>query len=359
MRSIELGIDRFLFFGANAPSGVNSNPVPDLLEEIETADRAGIDVFGIGEHHTGEFADSSPAVLLSAAAARTARIRLSSAITILSVADPVRVFEDFATLDLVSNGRAEIVAGRGAYAEAFALFGLDLEQYDRLYAEKIDLMLKLQAGGPIHWRGRHRPALTGQTVHPSPVQATLPIWVGATGTPDSFVRAGALGLPLAVGIIGGDYDRLRPLVDVYREAGTRAGHSRDRLRVAIHAIGYVADNGPQARDEFFPAYDAVFGALARKLGRAPASRAAFDAMTSAKAALVVGDPSEVAAKLVYIDEVLGGVSRVCLQMTVGPLARTRRLRTIELLAGDVRSLLARDDGERAPGLGVANALPRT
>lgn len=336
---MELGVDRFLFAGANAPSGPNVNPVPDLLEEIELADAMGLDVFGIGEHHTAEFADSAPPILLAAAAARTRRIRLSSAITILSVADPVRVFEDFATLDLVSNGRAEIVAGRGAYAEAFSLFGLDLSSYDALYAEKIELLLKIRAGGPIHWHGRYRPALTGQTVHPTPIQASLPIWIGATGTPESFARAGSLGLPLALGVIGGEYRRLRPLVDLYRATGARAGHAAHKLCVAVHAVGYVAEKSEQARDEFYPAYDTIFGALARKIGRPSMSRAQFAAATGPDAALVVGDPGEVAAKLVHIDEVLGGVSRVCLQMTIGPLERSRRLRTIELLGGDVRAQL--------------------
>ena len=335
---MELGVDRFLFSGANAPSGPDVNPVPDLLEEIELADAAGLDAFGIGEHHTGEFADSAPPVLLAAAAARTKRIRLSSAITILSVADPVRVFEDFATLDLVSDGRAKIIAGRGAYAEAFSLFGLNLAQYDELYAEKIDLLLRLRDGGPIHWRGRHRAPLTGQTVHPSPIQASLPIWVGATGSPDSFARAGALGLPLALGVIGGEYRQLRPLVDLYRAAGGRAGHAPDKLRVAVHAIGYVAEDADDARREFYPAYDTVFGALARKMGRSPMTPVQFESATGPGAALVVGSPAEVAAKLAHIDDVLGGVSRVCLQMTVGPLGRTR-LRAIELLGGEVREHL--------------------
>ena len=341
---MELGIDRFLFCGVNAPSGPGSNPVPDLLEEVVLADRLGIDVFGIGEHHGADFADSSPPVLLAAAAALTTRIRLTSAITILGIADPVRLFEEFATLDLVSNGRAEIVAGRGAYAEAFKLFGHDLNQYDELFAEKLDLLLKLGTGEPVRWRGRHRPSLNGEIVYPRPIQQHLPIWVGATGTPTSFARAGALGLPLALGVIGGDFARLRPLVELYRSAGREAGHAPHRLRVAVHAIGYVSKNDDLARREFFPSYRAVFGELARKGGWPEMTFDRFRDMTRPEAALVVGGPEEVATKLSHIDEVLGGISRVCLQMTVGPMTRQHRLGTIELLATEVR---ARSTGRAA------------
>lgn len=334
---MELGIDRFVFHGEQSPSV--GNPVPDLIEEIELADRLGIDVFGIGEHHTGEFADSSPPVLLAAAAARTTRIRLSSAITILSAADPVRVFEEFATLDLVSNGRAEIIAGRGAYAEAFSLFGLSLAEYDTLYAEKLDLLLKLRTGEPVFWKGRHRAPLNGQIVYPRPIQPELPVWVGVTGTPQSFARAGALGLPLALGTIGGDFTHLRPLLDIYRQAGRKAGHPEGTLRVAIHAIGYVAEGEGQARDEFFPSYVKIFGPFAANGGWPALSRARFDGMTGPTATLVVGSIDEVVHKLKHIDELLGGIDRICLQMTVGPMPRELRLRTIELLATKVASAL--------------------
>jgi alkanesulfonate monooxygenase SsuD/methylene tetrahydromethanopterin reductase-like flavin-dependent oxidoreductase (luciferase family) len=330
MTVMELGITRFLFAGVNSPSGEGSNPFPDLLEEIEVADKAGIYSFGIGEHHTSEFADSSPAVLLSAAATRTSKIRLSSAISILSVADPVRLMEDFSSLDMVSNGRAEIIAGRGAYAEAFALFGGKLAEYDELYAEKLDLLLRLRSGEPVHWRGKYRPPLSGQITYPRPVQRTLPIWVGATGSPESFARAGMLGLPLALGVIGGTYSRLRPLVDLYRRAGQEAGHTRDTLKVAVHTIGYVGETSERARSEFFPGYSAVFGELGRKAGWPELTRARYEAMTEPEQALIVGDVAEVARKLGHIDSELGGVSRVSLQMTVGALPRGHRLRTIEL-----------------------------
>jgi probable LLM family oxidoreductase len=337
---MELGIDRFLF-SLKSERGASFNPVPDLMEEVELADRLGLDVFGIGEHHTGEFSDSAPPVLLAAAAARTSRIRLSSAITILGVADPVRVFEDFATLDLVSNGRAEIVAGRGAYAEAFSLFGLDLANYDELFAEKLDLLLRLRGDAPVHWSGRHRPSLTGQIAYPRPVQPALPIWIGATGTPSSFVRAGALGLPLALGIVGGDFERLRPLVELYRTAGRHAGHAAETLKVAIHAIGYVASSRDAALQESYPAYHHIFGDLARKAGWPELTRSQFELMTEPGRALVVGSPNEVAQKMSAVSALLGGISRFCLQMSLGPLDRALRLRTIELLAGEVRARFAR------------------
>jgi alkanesulfonate monooxygenase SsuD/methylene tetrahydromethanopterin reductase-like flavin-dependent oxidoreductase (luciferase family) len=330
---VEFGIDRFVFNGEQSPSP--GNPVPDLLEEIEFADRHGIDAFGIGEHHTGEFADSSPAVLLSAAAARTSRIRLSSAITLLGAADPVRVFEDFATLDLVSAGRAEIVAGRGAYAEAFGLFGHDMADYADLYAEKLDLLLKLRTGEPVHWRGRHRARLDGQIVYPRPIQTPLPVWAGATGSLESFVRAGTLGLPLALATTGGDIVRLPPLVEAYREAGRRAGHAEEVLKVAFHAIGYIADESAQARHEFFEPYAGVFGPLWRRVGRPEIQRDQFDAITGPDAAIFVGSPDEVSDKILAIDRLFGGVARLCLQMTVGRLPREQRLRTIELLAIEV------------------------
>lgn len=251
-RRIELGICRFVFtdHGADDASGNIRNPFESVLEEIVLADAAGIDVFGIGEHHASEFLDSAPLVLLGAAAARTKRIRLTTAATVLSVADPVRVFEEFASLDLLSNGRAEIIAGRGSAPEPFRLFGLDLRDYDDLYAEKLDLLLALRAGRAVHWRGRHRAPLDGQCVYPRPVQRELPIWVGVGGSPSSAVRAGTLGLPMALSVIGGDYPSFRSYVDLYREAGRWAGHPPERLKVCINAIGYVGEDQDSALDEF-------------------------------------------------------------------------------------------------------------
>lgn len=328
---MKIGIDRFLFVGRNSPSGEHSNPVPDFLEEVEAADKAGVDVFALGEHHTAEFADSSPAVMLSAAAARTSRIRVSSGISILSVADPVRVMEDFASLDLASNGRAEIIVGRGAYAEAFSLFGADMNQYEALAAEKLELLLQLRSGVPVHWKGRFRPALRGQITYPRPVQESLPIWVGATGSPETFVHAGTLGLPLALAILGGPIRHFRPFVDLYREAGERAGHAKEQLQVAVHTLGFLADTVEQARAAFYPGYKAIFGGMAAKMGRPPISRQQFDAMTGDGQAILVGTPEQVSAKFAEVDYELGGISRICLQMSVGPIGRSDRLRSIDLL----------------------------
>src|SRR6201998_1693132 len=239
---MEIGVDSFAaMFSGNSSKSINdADALAQLLERIAFADRSGIDVFGIGEHHRKGFLDSAPTMILAAAAARTRNIRLTSAVTVLSAADPVRVFQEFATLDLLSKGRAESVAGRGSFIEAFPLFGLELEDYDSLFAEKLDLLLNIRENTHVHWSGKHRAELTGQGVYPRPLQDPLPVWLGVGGTPGSFMRAGMLGLPLMVAIIGGEPHRFRPLIDRYREAGLRAGHSPDQLRVGIHSLGYVA-----------------------------------------------------------------------------------------------------------------------
>src|SRR5882672_2145506 len=238
---MQVGIDSFAAaYDESSRAVAPSDRLRDLVDQIQHADEVGLDVFGIGEHHRQEYLDSAPAVILGAAATRTQRIRLTSAVTVLSSADPVRVFQNFATLDLLSQGRAEIVVGRGSFIESFPLFGLQLDDYDSLFAEKLDLLLTIRENEHVHWSGRHRPALTGQGVYPRPLQDPLPIWLGVGGTPQSFARAGALGLPLMVAIIGGETRRFRPLVDLYRETGRRAGHSPDRLKVGVHALGYVA-----------------------------------------------------------------------------------------------------------------------
>src|SRR5881296_1027975 len=256
---MEIGVDSFAAALTETSIAVSqADRMRDLLEEIEHADQVGLDVFGVGEHHRKEFLDSAPAVILAAAAARTKRIRLTSAVAVLSAADPVRLFQEFATLDLISNGRAEMVVGRGSFIEAFPLFGLHLEDYDSLFAEKLDLLLKIRENEHVHWTGRHRPALTGQGVYPRPLQDPLPIWVGVGGTPESFARAGALGLPLMVAIIGGETRRFRPLVDLYREAGRRAGHAPDQLKVGIHSLGYIAETTQKAADDFYPGYARAF-----------------------------------------------------------------------------------------------------
>ncbi len=286
---------------------------------------------GIGEHHRSEFLDSAPAVILAAAAARTKRIRLTSAVTVLSAADPVRVFQQFATLDLISEGRAEMVVGRGSFTEAFPLFGLDFDDYDSLFTEKLDLLLAIRENEHVHWSGRHRAPLTGQGVYPRPVQDSLPIWLGVGGTPESFVRAGTLGLPLMVAIIGGETHRFRPLVDLYREAGKRAGHAPDRLQVGLHSLGYVAETTPQAADEFFPGYARTFTKIGKERGWPPVTRAQFDAQTGPRGALLIGGPEEVAEKILRHGEALGGISRVTFQMDNAALSHAKLMRAIELL----------------------------
>jgi probable LLM family oxidoreductase len=250
---MQIGIDSFAAAIPDPVTGIAIDPsrrLRDLLEEIELADQVGLDVFGIGEHHRREYLDSAPTIILAAAAERTKRIRLASAVTVLSAADPVRVFQEFATLDLISQGRAEIVAGRGSFVEAYPLFGLDLKDYDSLFAEKLDLLLAIRAGTEVRWSGKHRAALTGQGVYPRPLQNPLPIWLGVGGTPESFVRAGSLGLPLMVAIIGGDPRHFRPLIDLYRAAGARAGHAPETLIVGLHSIGFVGDTSQIAADDF-------------------------------------------------------------------------------------------------------------
>jgi len=295
------------------------------------ADQVGLDVFGIGEHHRSEFVDSAPVVILGAAATRTRNIRLSSAVTVLSAADPVRVFQEFATLDLISHGRAEIVAGRGSSVEAFPLFGFDLDDYDSLYSEKLDLLLKIRENTHIHWTGKHRPSLTGQAIYPRPLQNPLPIWIGVGGTPASFVRAGTLGLPLMVAIIGGEPKRFRPLIDLYREAGRRAGHPAEKLIVGLHAIGFLGDTTEQAADDFYPGYAHTFTQIGKERGWPPATRAQFDALRGPTGALLIGDSETVTQKLLYVNEVLGGLARVTFQMGVSALPHEKMLRSIELL----------------------------
>ena len=331
---MQIGIDSFVetpLGSGRAPGELGAERVHQLLEEIELADRSGVDVYGIGEHHREEYIASSPSVLLAAAAARTEKIHLTSAVTVLSSDDPVRVFQDFATLDLISNGRAEIIVGRGSFIESYPLFGYDTKFYDELFSEKLDLLLHLREQTRVEWEGKHRPSLTGQGVWPRPLQAKLPIRLGAGGTPASFVRAGMLGLPLTVAIIGGEPHRFRPLVDLYREAGKRAGHAPESLDVAVHGIGFLADTDQEAADILWPAYSTTFTRIGRERGWPPATRAAFDAQRSEDGAFFVGDPDTVARKLRNVSDALGGISRITLMMSGGPLPHAQMLHAIELL----------------------------
>src|SRR5467141_799809 len=333
---MQIGIDSFAAAYDDSSLAVNpSDRLRNLVEEIEHADQVGLDAFGIGEHHRREFLDSAPVVILGAAAARTRRIRLTSAVTVLSAADPVRVFQNFATLDLLSQGRAEMVVGRGSFIDAFPLFGLRLDDYDSLFAEKLELLLQIRDNEHVHWSGKHRPALTGQGVYPRPVQNPLPIWVGVGGTPESFVRAGMLGLPLMVAIIGGEPKRFRPLIDLYREAGRRAGHSPERLTVGLHSIGFLADATDEAAEIFYPGYAHTFTEIGKERGWPAATRAQFDAQRGPTGALLIGDAKTVAKKILYVNEVLGGISRITFQMGVSTLPHRKMLNAIEILGSVV------------------------
>jgi probable LLM family oxidoreductase len=329
---MQIGIDSFAAAYDDASLALNpSERLRNLVEQIEHADQVGLDVFGIGEHHRREYLDSAPAVILGAAAARTQRIRLTSAVTVLSSADPVRVFQNFATLDLLSQGRAEMVVGRGSFVDSFPLFGFQLKDYDSLFAEKLDLLLKIREDEHVHWSGKHRAALTGQGVYPRPIQNPLPIWLGVGGTPQSFARAGALGLPLMVAIIGGETRRFRPLIDLYRETGKRFGYSPDRLRVGVHALGYVARTTQEAADDFFPGYARAVASVAKERGWPAVTRADFDAQRTPEGALLVGNPEEVTEKIVRHSEALGGISRLTFQMNVASLPHAKLMQAIEAI----------------------------
>jgi probable LLM family oxidoreductase len=340
---VHLGIDSFVAAVTDPSTGRVVGPeerMAHLLEEIELADRVGLYSFGIGEHHREEYYDSAPPVVLGAAAARTSRIRLGSAVAVLSAADPVRVFQQFATLDLLSQGRVDLVVGRGSFVEAFPLFGLDLADYGELFEEKLDLLLRIREAPHVTWTGRHRPALTGQGVYPRPLQDPLPVWVGVGGTPESFVRAGLLGLPLMVAIIGGEPRRFARLVDLYRRAGAQAGHRPEALQVGLHVFGFVAESTEAAAGTIYPGWHEMFTKVSRERGFTPPTRAQFDATSGPDGAFFMGDPDTVATKLRRVSEQLGGVDRVSLQMTNPRLAHADLLRGIELLGTDVAPRVA-------------------
>src|SRR6266404_3829327 len=335
---MEIGIDSF---AATIPDPVTGRILPaadrmeKLLAEVETADRFGLDVFGIGEHHRKEFLDSAPAVILAAVAARTERIRLTSAVSVLSAADPVRLFQEFATVDLIAKGRAEIVVGRGSFGEAYPLFGFAMQDYDALFAEKLDLLLKLRDETHVTWRGRFRPPLAGQGVFPRPHQEKIPIWLGVGGTPQSFARAGSLGLPLMVAIIGGELQRFRLLIDLYRETGRRHGYPAERLKVGVHAPGYVAETTQEAAAAFYPGWARAITDVGKERGWPAMTRATFDTQRSPEGALLIGSPDEVVEKIHRYDEALGGISRISFQMNAASLPHTKLMRAIEMIGSQV------------------------
>lgn len=342
---MEIGIDSFAAasIGEGSERGRNSVVAMDqLLERIARADGVGLDVFGMGEHHRKEFLDSAPAMILAAAAARTKRIRLTSAVTVLSAADPVRVFQNFATLDLISHGRAEMVVGRGSFIEAFPLFGLNLQDYDKLFSEKLDLLLKIRDNEFVTWSGKFRSALRDQPIYPRPLQDPFPVWLGVGGTPASFVRAGRLGLPLMVAVIGGETHRFRPLIDLYKEAGQEAGHAPEKLKVGLHSLGYVSDTTEKAVAEYYPGYAETFTKIGRERGWPPVTRSHFDAQRGPRGAFLVGNPEEVAEKILRHSEALGGISRVTFQMDNADLSHEKLLHAIELIGTKVVPLLRRE-----------------
>ena len=334
---MEIGIDSFAAVPADSKIS-NAQAIAELLERIEYSDAMGLDVFGIGEHYRKEFLDSASSMLLAAAATRTKKIILTSAVTVLSAADPVRVFQNFSTLDLISNGRAEMVVGRGSFIESFPLFGLNLHDYDELFTEKLDLLLQIRNNELINWSGKFRASLINQSIYPRPLQNKLPIWLGVGGTPESFIRAGALGLPLMVAIIGGETHRFKPLIDLYRQAGAAAGHGPEALKVGVHSLGFVAETNEAAIDAYYPGYAEMFTKIGKERGYPPVTKARFDAQNGTLGALVVGNPELVAEKIIRHSHALGGISRFTFQMDAG-LSHKQLLKAIELIGTKVAPLV--------------------
>src|SRR5690554_368672 len=339
---MEVGIDSFAAVNVTDESLRSKESMEELerlLQRVEWADKVGLDSFAIGEHHREEYLDAANAVILAAAAARTKKIKLVSAVTVLSAADPVRVFQQFATLDLLSKGRVEIVAGRGSFIDAFPLFGYSLDDYDALFVEKLDLLLKIINNKEVTWSGQFRPELKEQIIYPRSYQEKIPVWLGVGGTPASFERAGTLGLPLMVAVIGGETHRFRPLIDRYREAGKKAGHSPENLKVGLHSLGYIAPKTEDAIEEFYPGYAKAFTKIGLERGWGPVRRDHFDAQTGPAGAFLVGSPQDVAEKIVRHSESLGGISRVTFQMDSAGLTHDQLMQSFELLGKKVKPLL--------------------
>ncbi|WP_394774198.1 LLM class flavin-dependent oxidoreductase [Flavobacterium sp.] len=337
---MEIGIDSFasaMYGDNNTLSSVDA--MEQLLQRIELADQAGLDVFGIGEHHKKEFLDSATAVILSAAAARTKRIRLASAVSVLSAVDPVRLYQSFATLDLISKGRAEIVAGRGSAIEAYPLFGYNLNDYDALFKEKLELLLQIRDNEFVTWSGKFRPALNNLPVYPRAIQEKMPIWLGVGGTPESFVRAGSMGLPLMVAVIGGQTHRFKPLVDLYREAGKATGYKPEELKVGLHSPGFVGSTTEKAISEYYPGYAELWTKLGKERGWPPVTKEKFDMLIDDEGVLVVGDPERIAEKILRHSESLGGISRFTFQMDNAGLTHTQLMNAIELIGSKVIPLI--------------------
>lgn len=341
---MEIGISTFLEATPDPATGErisHAERLRNAVEEMVLADEVGLDVYGVGEHHRPDYACSTPAVVLAAAASRTKRIRLTSAVSILSSDDPVRVYQDFATLDGLSDGRAEIMAGRGSFIESFPLFGYSLNDYDELFTEKLDLLLKICASEKVTWSGKHRPAIHNLGVYPRPVQDPLPVWIATGGNPESAIRAGALGLPVCFAIIGGMPERFAPLISLYKEAAAKAGHDPSKLRIATHSHGFIADTKERADELFFPPTQAQMNVIGRERGWPPYTRATYEAAKDMRGALYVGDPEYVAEKIVFLRKTLG-VDRFFLHINVGTMPHKEVLRAIELLGTKVAPLVRRE-----------------
>ncbi|URJ47948.1 LLM class flavin-dependent oxidoreductase [Paenibacillus polymyxa] len=334
---MEIGISTFVETTPDPQTGEvisHAQRIREVVEEIVLADQVGLDVYGVGEHHRKDYAASAPAVILAAAAAQTQRIRLTSAVTVLSSDDPVRVFQDFATLDGISNGRAEIMAGRGSFIESFPLFGYDLDNYDELFDEKLELLLKIRDSEKVTWKGGHRPAIHNLGVYPRPVQNPLPVWIGSGGNQESVIRAGLLGLPLVLAIIGGSPVQFAPLVELYKKAARHAGHDASLLPVASHSHGFIAETTELAADKFFPSTQQSMNVLGRERGWGPYTRSSFDAARSFEGALYVGDPDTVAKKIIHLRKQVG-ITRFLLHVPVGTMPHDDVMRAIELLGTEV------------------------
>jgi len=352
---MELGIYTFAEMSPDPHTGRQIDPatrLKNLMEEIELADQVGLDVFGVGEHHRPDFAVSAPAVVLAAAAARTKKIRLTSAVNVLSSDDPVRVFQEFSTVDLISGGRAEIMAGRGSFIESFPLFGYELDDYDELFSEKLDLLLKIRDTVQVTWSGKHRAPLTGQGVYPRPIQNPLPVWIAVGGTPQSVVRAGMLGLPLALAIIGGEPERFAPLVDLYRQAMRRGGHDPAKLPVGINSHGYVADTSQAAADEAFPPFAEAMTRIGRERGWPPTTRQQFEAGRTLRGANFVGSPEQVVEKILFQHEIFGHQRFLC-QFSVGALPHDKLMHSIELFGTKVAPAVRKALEIQAPAAATA------
>lgn len=338
---MEIGIDSFAASPQNDGNKGKQNvkALAELLERIELADQVGLDAFGIGEHYRKEFLDSAQSVILAAAAARTKNIRLTSAVSVLSTADPVRVFQNFSTIDLISNGRAEIVAGRGSFIDSFPLFGYYLKDYDAIFEEKLGLLLEIRDNEVINWSGAFRPPINDQVIYPRPLQKKLPIWLGVGGTPASFERAGALGLPLMLAVLGGQTHRFKPMVDLYRKTGEKAGFAPEELKVGLHSFGYVANSMEEAIDDFYPGYAEVISSMKKERGWTAPGKERFEAMVvDEKGAIVIGSPKEVAEKIIRHSKALGGISRFNFQMDVR-LSHNQLKRSIEMIGNEVSKIV--------------------